>query len=228
MRDASLERTSYGSLLDSPAFGALRDRGTTRRPTIPRQGSGRRVSSRLSVTRTVTVEGHPDYEDGLSRRNRFVRCRRTTRIMTSVATMGGAMSPNSGTGTVARESLVPGYAPLQATETDPPATIVTLNRIRSVAPRVWAAIVPVVNVASFPKVFPFVGPYNTVGVEQAESVHRSISTEYTEANVTVTLTLLTRTSSVLASASRTPAWRALMSDRVQAAEVVGFVAQFSL
>src|SRR5438309_4339067 len=59
MRDASLERTSYGSLLDSPAFGALRDRGTTRRPTIPRQGSGRRVSSRLSVTRTVTVEGHP-------------------------------------------------------------------------------------------------------------------------------------------------------------------------
>src|SRR5206468_13030219 len=59
MRDASLERTSYGSLLDSPAFGALRERGTTRRPTIPRQGSGRRVSSRLSVTRTVTAEGHP-------------------------------------------------------------------------------------------------------------------------------------------------------------------------
>src|SRR5207245_9265336 len=59
MRDASLERTPYGSLLDSPAFGALRDRGTTRRPTIPRQGSGRRVSSRLSVTRTVTAEGHP-------------------------------------------------------------------------------------------------------------------------------------------------------------------------
>src|SRR5437867_6931115 len=59
MRDASLERTSYGSLLDSPAFGALRDRGTTRRPTIPRQGSGRRVSSRLSVTRTVTAEGQP-------------------------------------------------------------------------------------------------------------------------------------------------------------------------
>src|SRR2546426_301670 len=59
MRDASLERTSYGSLLDSPAFGALRDRGTTRRPTIPRQGSGRRVSSRLSVTRAVTAEGQP-------------------------------------------------------------------------------------------------------------------------------------------------------------------------
>src|SRR5439155_21443804 len=59
MRDASLERTSYRSLLDSPAFGALRDRGTTRRPTIPRQGSGRRVSSRLSVTRTVTAEGQP-------------------------------------------------------------------------------------------------------------------------------------------------------------------------
>ena len=61
MRDASLERTSYGSLLDSPEFGALRDRGTTRRPTIPRQGSGRRVSSRLSVTRTVTAEGHPSF-----------------------------------------------------------------------------------------------------------------------------------------------------------------------
>src|SRR5438132_1213517 len=59
MRDASLERTSYGSLLDSPAFGALRDRGTTRRQTIPRQGSGRRVSSRLAVTRTVTAGGHP-------------------------------------------------------------------------------------------------------------------------------------------------------------------------
>src|SRR5881628_167561 len=59
MRDASLERTPYGSLLDSPAFGALRDRGTTRRPTIPRQGSGRRVSTRLAVTRTVTAEGHP-------------------------------------------------------------------------------------------------------------------------------------------------------------------------
>src|SRR3989442_14827362 len=57
MRDASLERTPYGSLLDSPGFGALHDRGTTRRPTIPRQGSGRRVSSRLSVTRTVTAEG---------------------------------------------------------------------------------------------------------------------------------------------------------------------------
>src|SRR2546427_12371725 len=64
MRDASLERTSYGSLLDSPAFGALRDRGTTRRPTIPRQGSGRRVSSRLSVTRTVTAEGHPGLVGG--------------------------------------------------------------------------------------------------------------------------------------------------------------------
>src|SRR5437773_4016584 len=59
MRDASLERTSYGSLLDSPAFGALRDRGTTRRPTIPRQGSERRVSSRLSVKRAVTAGGHP-------------------------------------------------------------------------------------------------------------------------------------------------------------------------
>src|SRR2546427_11653462 len=59
MRDASLERTPYGSLLDSPAFGALRDRGTTRRPTTPRQGSGRRVSSRLSVTRAVTAGGHP-------------------------------------------------------------------------------------------------------------------------------------------------------------------------
>src|SRR5437867_400602 len=59
MRDASLERTSYGSLLDSPAFGALRDRGTTRRPTIPRQGSGRRVSCRLSVKRAVTAEGQP-------------------------------------------------------------------------------------------------------------------------------------------------------------------------
>src|SRR5256886_787944 len=58
-RDASLERTSYGSLLDSPESGALRDRGTTRRPTIPRQGSGRRVSSRLAVTRTVTAGGHP-------------------------------------------------------------------------------------------------------------------------------------------------------------------------
>src|SRR5207244_893086 len=59
MRDASLERTPYGSLLDSPAFGALRDRGTTRRPTIPRQGSGRRVSVRLAVTRPVIAEGHP-------------------------------------------------------------------------------------------------------------------------------------------------------------------------
>src|SRR5207245_5112589 len=59
IRDASLERTPYGSLLDSPAFGALRDRGTTRRPTVARQGSGRRVSSRLSVTRTVTAEGQP-------------------------------------------------------------------------------------------------------------------------------------------------------------------------
>src|SRR5438309_407459 len=58
-RDASLERTSYGSLLDSPESGALRDRGTTRRPTIPRQGSGRRVSSRLAVTRAVTAGGHP-------------------------------------------------------------------------------------------------------------------------------------------------------------------------
>src|SRR6266705_6867136 len=111
---------------------------------------------------------------------------------------------------------------------DPPATIVTLKRIRSVAPRVWAPIVPVVNVTSFPKVFPFVGPYNTLSVEQAEFVHRSISTEYTGTNVTVTLTWLTRTSRVLASASRTPAWRALMSDRVHAEAVVGFVAQSSL
>src|SRR3972149_11043932 len=59
MRDASLERASYGSLLDSPAFGAHRDRGTTRRPTIPRQGSGRRVSTCLAVTRAVTAGGHP-------------------------------------------------------------------------------------------------------------------------------------------------------------------------
>src|SRR2546426_9700847 len=59
IRDASLERTPYGSLLDSPAFGAVRDRGTTRRPTSPRQGSGRRVSSRLSVTRAVSAEGQP-------------------------------------------------------------------------------------------------------------------------------------------------------------------------
>src|SRR5207245_9761592 len=100
MRDASLERTSYGSLLDSPAFGALRDRGTTRRPTIPRQGSGRRVSGRLSVTRAVTAEGHPDYEDGLSRRDRSVRCRRTTRIAMGVAPAGGRMRPDSGSGTV--------------------------------------------------------------------------------------------------------------------------------
>src|SRR5438309_11498049 len=56
-RDASLERTSYGSLLDSPESGALRDRGTTRRPTIPRQGSGRRVGSRLAVTGTVAAGG---------------------------------------------------------------------------------------------------------------------------------------------------------------------------
>src|SRR5436309_6124737 len=50
----------YGSLLDSPGFGAFRDRGTTRRPTIPRLGSGRRVSIRLAVKRAVTAGGHPD------------------------------------------------------------------------------------------------------------------------------------------------------------------------
>src|SRR5207247_8062226 len=69
-RDASLERTSYGSLLDSPESGALRDRGTTRRPTIPRQGSGRRVSSRLAVTRAVTAGGHPPVMLGPPRRGR--------------------------------------------------------------------------------------------------------------------------------------------------------------
>src|SRR5437867_6727548 len=49
----------YGSLLDSPGLGAFRDRGTTRRPTIPRLGSGRRVSIRLAVKRAVTAGGHP-------------------------------------------------------------------------------------------------------------------------------------------------------------------------
>src|SRR5438445_10870054 len=57
MRGASLERASHGSLLDSLAFEALRDRGTTRCPTIPRQGSGRRVSVRLAVTRPVIAGG---------------------------------------------------------------------------------------------------------------------------------------------------------------------------
>ena len=57
MRGASLERASHGSLLDSLAFEALRDRGTTRGPTIPRQGSGRRVSVRLAVTRPVIAGG---------------------------------------------------------------------------------------------------------------------------------------------------------------------------
>src|SRR2546430_13355833 len=58
MRGASLERASHGSLLDSLAFEALRDRGTTRCPTIPRQGSGRRVSVRLAVTRPVIAGDH--------------------------------------------------------------------------------------------------------------------------------------------------------------------------
>src|SRR2546428_11082772 len=100
MRDASLERTSYGSLLDSPAFGALRDRGTTRRPTIPRQGSGRRVSSRLAVTRTVTAEGQPpgsaffqDCESDLaSRRERRLRAKDTK----MAPSKGGITSSNSG------------------------------------------------------------------------------------------------------------------------------------
>src|SRR2546422_11697577 len=94
----------------------------------------------------------------------------------------------------------------------PPATIVTLNRIRSVAPSVWAAIVPVVNVTPSPNVFPFVGPYSTLRVEQAEFVHRSISTEYTGTKVTVTLPSLTWTSRGLVSASLTPAGRALRSE----------------
>ena len=75
-----------------------------------------------------------------------------------MATAGGAISENSGIGTVARESLVPGYAQLYAIETVPPATSATMNRIRSYPPRFWAAIVPVVNVTSFPNVLPFVGP----------------------------------------------------------------------
>src|SRR3989442_8550051 len=58
MRGASLERASHGSLLSSLAFEALHDRGTTRGPTIPRQGSGRRVSVRLAVTRPVIAGDH--------------------------------------------------------------------------------------------------------------------------------------------------------------------------
>ena len=137
MRDASLERTPYGSLLDSPAFGAFRDRGTTRGPTIPRQGSGRRVSSRLSVTRTVTAEGQPFGFQVRARkplRAPVLRNQRGTIIAARPAKKIGMTSlPNSGIGMLAQLSEPPPLAPLYATVTEPLAHVI-LNSIRSFDP----------------------------------------------------------------------------------------------